>query len=256
MSRIKFMSIEIDNLTMTETVAAIDQLIHQRRCAYAVTPNVDVMVKLEKDEEFLRIYRQADLVLADGKPLLWIARWYGTPLKERVAGSDLLPRLCGLAAEKGYSLFFLGAGEGVAQKAAEKLTEKYPGLKIAGVFSPPFGFEEDKSQIQIAVETVRKARPDILVVALGSPKQEKLIFRYRESFGAAIPLGLGASLNFEAGIVKRAPVWMREVGLEWFYRMTQEPSRLIKRYLMDDLGILRLAWKYRYKNSVSKEGEN
>lgn len=137
MSRMKFMNTEIDNLTMQETLQAIDQLIQKNESAYVVTPNVDHIVQLETNKELQAVYENASLILTDGKPLLWIAKWYGTPIKEKISGSDLFPLLCDMAAQKGYRMFFLGAAEGVAAKAAENLATRFKGLQIVGTYSPP-----------------------------------------------------------------------------------------------------------------------
>lgn len=245
MARMKFMNTHVDNLTMGEALDAIDGLVCQNRCAYVVTPNVDHIVRLESDAELQAVYRDADLVLTDGKPLIWIAKYYGTPIKEKVSGSDLFPLLCERAAEKGYRMFFLGAAEGVAAKAAENLKARYQGLEVCGVYSPPFGFEKDEAEMEKITALIREADPHILIVGLGCPKQEKFIYANRHRLGVPVSLGLGASLDFEAGNVSRAPAWMSDNGLEWLYRITQEPKRMIKRYLVDDLKILKLARKYR-----------
>ena len=142
MSRMKFMNTEIDNLTMPETLQAIDWLIQENESAYVVTPNVDHIVQLETSKELQAVYKNASLILADGKPLLWIAKWYGTPIKEKISGSDLFPLLCDMAAKKKYKMFFLGAAEGVAAKAAKNLANKFKGLQVVGTYSPPFGFEK------------------------------------------------------------------------------------------------------------------
>lgn len=148
MARMKFMNTEIDNLTMEETLQAIDQLIEENRSAYVVTPNVDHIVQLETNKELQDVYENASLILTDGKPLLWIAKWYGTPIKEKISGSDLFPLLCELAAKKGYKMFFLGAAEGVAAKAAENLSNRFKGLQVVGTYSPPFGFEKNQKEIE------------------------------------------------------------------------------------------------------------
>lgn len=245
MARMKFMNTEIDNLTMPEALSAIDNIIKQNKNAYVVTPNVDHIVQLEAGGEICEVYKNADLILTDGKPLLWISKWYGTPIKEKISGSDLFPKLCQMAAEKGYMMFFLGAAEGVAAKAAENLMKKYPGLNVVGTYSPPYGFEKDAAEMQKITEMIREKRPHILVVGLGCPKQEKFILNNREQLGVPISLGLGASLDFEAGNIKRAPRWMANNGLEWLYRITQDPKRLAKRYLVDDIKIFGLAIKYK-----------
>lgn len=250
MARIQFMNTQVDNLTMAEALTQIDKLIQKRKNAYIVTPNVDHIVRLEKDEAFQQAYRNADLILTDGKPLIWISKWFGTPIKEKISGSDLFPLLCKMAAEKGYTMFFLGAAEGVAMKAAESLMAKYEGLKVVGTYSPPYGFEKNKEEMSHIVDMIRKANPHILIVGLGCPKQEMFIFHHKEELQVPVSLGLGASLDFEAGNVKRAPKWMSDHGLEWLFRITQDPKRLAKRYLIEDRKILALAIKY--KRSMKK----
>ena len=245
MARIKFMNIEIDNLTMQEAIEEIDRLIRERKCAYVVTPNVDHIVQLAKNKVLQDIYDNASLVLTDGKPLLWIAKWYGTPIKEKISGSDLFPMLCNLATEKGYKMFFLGAAEGVAAKAAKNLSMRYNGLQVVGTYSPPFGFENDQIEMERIKNIIKDANPDILVVGLGCPKQEKFIYYNRNDLNVPISLGLGASFDFEAGNIKRAPKWMSDHGLEWLFRIFQDPKRMVKRYFVDDWKILGLVLKYR-----------
>lgn len=245
MSRMNFMNTEIDNLTMDEALQAIDKIIQKDKNAYVVTPNVDHIVHLETNKELQQIYQDADLILTDGKPLLWISRFYKTPIKEKVSGSDLFPKLCEMAAQKKYKMFFLGAAEGVAAKAAENLTKRYPKLQVVGTYSPPYGFENDEAEIKKIIQIVVKEKPHILIVGLGCPKQEKFIFKYRDKLKVPISLGLGASLDFEAGNVKRAPKWMRNCGLEWLFRITQDPKRMFKRYIINDMKIISLTWKYK-----------
>ncbi len=245
MTRMRLMNTEIDNLTMDETMDAIDSLIKEDNCSYVVTPNVDHIVQLEKDEELKRVYENASLILTDGKPLIWISNWYKTPIKEKISGSDLFPRVCDLAAKKGYTMYLLGAAEGVADKAAKNLMNKYKGLNIVGTYSPPFGFEKDKLELKKIERQIQEVHPDILIVGLGCPKQEKYMYHHCKELDVPISFGLGASIDFEAGNIKRAPRWMSEHGLEWLYRITQDPKRLAKRYLVDDMKIIRIARKYR-----------
>lgn len=245
MSRMKFMNTEIDNLTMDETLDAIDKLIKEKKSAYVVTPNVDHIVQLETNKELQKVYANASLILTDGKPLLWIAKWYGTPIKEKISGSDLFPLLCRNAAQKGYKMFFLGAKEGVAAKAAENLQKRYKGLQVVGTYSPPLGFENNQSEMTKIKNMIRESKPDILIVGLGCPKQEKFMYHYSKELGVPISFGLGASFDFEAGNIKRAPKWMANHGLEWLFRITQDPKRMAKRYLVDDRKILKLAIKYK-----------
>ncbi|WP_443669678.1 WecB/TagA/CpsF family glycosyltransferase [Holdemanella porci] len=248
MTRINFMNTTIDNLTMNETLIEIDKLIRLNECAYVVTPNVDHIVQLERDEELKRVYENASLILADGKPLIWISKFYKTPIKEKISGSDLFPKVCDLAAKKGFTMYLLGAAEGVAAKAAKNLMQKYKGLNIVGTYSPPFGFEKDKKELDRIKQQIQKVHPDILIVGLGCPKQEKFMYHHCKELGVPISFGLGASIDFEAGNIKRAPKWMSEHGLEWLYRITQDPKRLAKRYLVDDMKIFSLAIRYGGKN--------
>ena len=247
MPRIKFMNTEIDNLTMDEALQKIDQLIKEDHSAYVVTPNVDHIVQLERGGPLTEVYKNADLILTDGKPLIWISKWYGTPIKEKISGSDLFPRLCELAAKKGYKMYFLGAAEGVASKAAENLMHRFPGLNVVGTYSPPFGFEKDTAEMEKIKKQIKDVSPHILIVGLGCPKQELFILHHKDELRVPISLGLGASLDFEAGNIKRAPKWIADHGLEWLYRIFQDPKRLAKRYLVDDRIIIRLALKYREK---------
>lgn len=245
MSRIRFMNTEIDNYTMDEAVDAIDRLIQKDKNGYVVTPNIDHIVKLETDTLLQQVYANADIILTDGKPMIWMSRWYGTPIKEKVSGSDLFPRLCELAAAKEYRIFLLGAAEGVAARAAANLQKKFPGLMIAGTYSPPFGFEKDEKELNHIIQVVTEAKPHILVVGLGCPKQEKFIYKYRNDLKVPVSLGLGASIDFEAGIIKRAPKWMADHGFEWLYRVVQDPKRLMRRYFIDDVKIIKMFFKYR-----------
>ena len=243
----KFMNTEIDNLTMDEALNAIDRLVRENKNSYVVTPNVDHIVQLETDKELQEVYANASLILTDGKPLLWIAKWYGTTIKEKISGSDLFPMLCKMAAEKGYRMFFLGAAEGVAAMAAKNLADKYEGLQVVGTYSPPFGFEKDSVEMNKIEAMIKCAAPDILIVGLGCPKQEKFMYYHCKALGVPVSFGLGASIDFEAGNIKRAPKWMSNCGLEWLFRITQNPKRLVKRYLINDMAIIGLILKY-WKN--------
>lgn len=245
MARIKFMNTCIDNLTMSETLNEIDKLIQKKICSYVVTPNVDHIVRLEKDEELQKVYKNASLILTDGKPLIWISKWYKTPIKEKISGSDLFPKVCELAANKNYTMYLLGAAEGVADTAAKNLMKKYPGLNVVGTYSPPFGFKKNEQEMNKIKTQIQEVHPDILIVGLGCPKQEKFMYYHCKELGVPISFGLGASIDFEAGNIKRAPKWMSNHGLEWLYRFSKEPKRLFKRYFVDDLKIIQLARKYR-----------
>lgn len=245
MNRMKFLNTQVDNLSMDEALERIDELIKKNKNAYVVTPNVDHIVKLETDMDLRKIYRDADLILTDGMPLIWISKLKNEPIKEKVSGSDLFPKVCEMAAKKGYKVFLLGAAEGVAAKAAENLKDKYKNLQIAGTYSPSYGFENKPQEIDFIIKTITEAKPHILAVGLGAPKQEKFIYKYKDTLKVPISLAIGASIDFEAGNVKRAPKWMQKSGLEWSYRLIKEPKRMFKRYLIDDMKILSIYFKYK-----------
>ena len=221
-----------DNVTMDEALERIDGLVRAKRPAIVVTPNVDHVVRLQRDRGYANLVRRADLVLADGQPIVWTSRLAGVPLKERVAGSDLFPRLCGVAAERDYRVFFLGGDPGAAEGAQRTLQQRYRGLRVVGTYCPPHGFENDTEENRRAVDAVRAARPDILFVGLGSPKQERWIATHMREYGPAVSIGVGISFSFVAGRVRRAPRWVRRLGLEWMHRLCMEPRRLWKRYLV------------------------
>lgn len=244
MARINFLNTYVDNLTMQEAVDKAEQLIVQDGCSYVVTPNLDHIVILEDDQEFAEVYSNADLVLADGKPLIWISKLLKNPIKEKISGSDFFPHMCEMCANKGFSIFILGAAEGVAEKAAENLCKKYQGLKIVGTYSPPFGFEKNENELMVIESLIRKARPDVLAVSLGSPKGEKFLYKHLKEYGVSLGISIGATIDFEAGNVKRAPKWMADSGLEWLFRITQDPNRLVKRYWNDATKIIPIIRKY------------
>lgn len=216
----------------------VQHVLAERRAGrggWVVTPNLDHLRRLGRDGEFASLYAGADLVVADGMPLLWASRLQGTPLPERVSGSNLVSSLTAAAAPQGWSVYLLGGVPGAAEGAAAVLQSRHSGLLIAGTHYPPFGFESDPKALAELAEEVRLARPDIVFVALGSPKQEQLIARLKPLLPQAWWLGVGISFSFLAGDVRRAPLWMQKSGLEWLHRLGQEPGRLARRYLIEGL---------------------
>ena len=234
MSKVRIGNIYIDNLTMNECIAKIENFIVTRSKTYIVTPNVDHIVKLDHDNEFFKAYKHAKMILADGMPIIWTSKLLGTPLKEKISGSDLFPKLCKMSGEKGYKLFFLGGREGVAKQAAVTLQRKINNLKVVGTYSPPFDFEKNQEENEKILKMINILEPDILFVGVGAPKQEKWIYKNIDKLNAIVSIGIGASFDFEAGTVKRAPKFMQKIGLEWFWRFINEPNRLFKRYFIDD----------------------
>ncbi len=245
MKKIKLLNTYVNNVSMQETTDAIEALIHADKKSYVVAVNVDVIMKIEQDTLLKELTDKADMVLVDGKPLIWISKIHKKPIKAKISGSDLVPRLCEISAKKGYTMFILGGMDGIAEKAKKRLEKKLPGIKIVGTYAPPFGFEKDEQELAKINNMISEAHPELLITCFGCPKQEKFIYNNIDKYDAKVSVCAGATVDFLAGNVKRAPKWMSEHGLEWFYRFLQEPKRMFKRYFVDDVKILGLVWKYR-----------
>jgi N-acetylglucosaminyldiphosphoundecaprenol N-acetyl-beta-D-mannosaminyltransferase len=212
-----------------------------QRCRLVLTPNVHHAVLLVEQPQLREVYDQADLVLADGAPLVALARARRQPLPERVAGSDLVPALLA-AAPLGMRVFLLGAGPGVAERAAAVIDKRWPGVRVVGWSSPPQGFEHDPQLDASLVDEVNATSPDLLVIGLGAPKQELWVHRHREQLDARVAVCAGATIDFLAGHQSRAPRWMQRAGLEWLHRVAVEPDRLMHRYAHDGRVFIRIAW--------------
>ena len=215
-----------------QCVSHIDRQLEAGEGGWVVTANLDHLRRLVRDDEYARLCRGATLVVADGMPLVWASHIQGTPLPGRVAGSDLISSLSAAVACRGRSVYLLGGDPGTAEAAVEVLQKGCDGLKVAGVYCPPIGFENDSREIQRIEQRLFQARPDLVYVALGSPKQERLICRLRDRLPAAWWIGVGISFSFLCGDVRRAPQWMQNIGLEWLHRLAREPRRLAGRYLL------------------------
>jgi N-acetylglucosaminyldiphosphoundecaprenol N-acetyl-beta-D-mannosaminyltransferase len=250
--RTNILGIKVDRVSMAATIAKIDEFIAARTPHLIITPNVDHLIKARHDKEFKRIYEEADLAVPDGVPLLWAARFLGQPLVERVNGTDLFEALCAHAARRGYRVFFLGAAPGVAAKAARNLEKRHPGLRVVGTYSPPFDFFNDFAENKHIEEMVKEARPDILFVGLGAPKQEKWLHRRMHKLNVPVSIGIGASFEYVAGVSPRAPKWMQRSGLEWLHRVIQEPGRYWKRYVIDDAKFFPLVFAQRVQALVPR----
>lgn len=235
----------VNNVDMDETLSSIDKMILSGEKSYIVAINVDVVVKIEADQYLKKITDNADMVLVDGKPLVWISKWHKHPVKAKISGSDLVPLLCEKARDKGYSVFIIGGKDGIADQAKANLEKNLPGINIVGTYAPPFGFEKDKNELEKINTMISNAHPDLLIACFGCPKQEKWIYENYQKYDAKVSVCAGATVDFLAGNVNRAPRWMSEHGLEWFYRFTQEPKRMFKRYFVDDIKVAKLVWKYR-----------
>lgn len=237
--------VRITNLTMAQALGRIERMIRLREPSYVVTPNVDHVVRYQRRDDFTTAYDNAALVLADGMPLLWAGKFLKTPIKQKVSGSDLFPLFCEIAAEKGYKLFFLGGKPGAAQRSAEILTARNPGLKVVGVYCPPMGFEQDPVEHHRTIEMIKASGADLLFVGLGTPKQEVWISKNYRELNVPVSIGIGASFDFIAGLQKRAPVVMQKLGFEWLWRLVLDPKRMYKRYLVDDPEFFLLIWRQR-----------
>jgi N-acetylglucosaminyldiphosphoundecaprenol N-acetyl-beta-D-mannosaminyltransferase len=238
--RVRLDGAGIDRITEGEVVAVVREALASGRGGWIMTPNVDILRRSRRGAQYRQLLESADLVVADGMPLVWASRLGGQPVPERVAGSSLIWSLsAGLGHDRG-SIFVIGgtpASRGVADgaaRAAQRLAERSPGLRIAGARCPPLGFDEDPQACAELCAEVAATRPDLVFVGLGFPKQEALIARLRRYLPGAWFVGCGAAVNFVAGDLGRAPRWMQRTGLEWAHRLGAEPRRLASRYLRHD----------------------
>ena len=232
---------EIDLLGMQLAACSEEQLLDAlfgalacQRGGWLITANLDFLRRYSRDERMQVLYAEADLRVADGMPLVWAAYLQGTPLPERIAGSSLIRPLAQRAADEGRRIYFLGGEGRTAETASLQLTREFPGLSVAGFSSPWLPTEPDDAAVEPTRQALTEARPDIVLVALGSPKQEWLISKLRRSLPACWFIGVGMSFSFTTGDRSRAPLWMQRTGLEWVHRLASEPKRLGKRYLWHD----------------------
>jgi N-acetylglucosaminyldiphosphoundecaprenol N-acetyl-beta-D-mannosaminyltransferase len=226
------------NIARVDEDALLDHLFSELaagRGGWLVTANLDFLRRYSKEPQMRSLYASADLTVADGMPLVWAAAILGTPLPERVAGSALIYRFAERAAREQRSIYLLGGDPGAGEHAARELQRLAPGLVIAGHAAPRFSVNPTPEEIADTARLLREAHPDLLLVGLGSPKQERVIYALRAQFPSTWMVGVGISFSFVSGRVARAPSWMRKSGLEWVHRLAQEPKRLARRYLVEDL---------------------
>lgn len=242
-NRIELFNIQFDNLSLAELLQQLAQRIEDRRPGYVVTPNTDHVCRYHRDLDFRRAYADAAFILADGVPLIWASWILGKPLQAKLSGSDLVPILCEFAAQRGYSVYFLGGAPGTAESSARRLQTCHPGLRVAGVDCPKYGFEKNPESDKAVADRIREARPDMCFIALGAPKQEYFMQRHYQATGVPAMLGVGGAFDFVSGRVRRAPRLVQSMGFEWFWRLCQEPKRLWHRYLVEDLLIFRIFWR-------------
>lgn len=233
--QIRLRGIPFHAVTETDAIRCILDELDAGRGGWVVTHNLDHLRRRLRDPAFAEVCSDATLVVADGMPLVWASHLQNTPVPERVAGSNLTVRLTAAAAERGRSIFLVGGPPGTAALAATALKTRYPELAVRGSCSPPMEFQKDPGEMDRLRTSLVAAAPDIVYVALGSPKQEYLIRELRAALPAAWWLGVGISLSFVSGEIRRAPLWMQRSGLEWMHRLVQEPHRLARRYLVDGI---------------------
>lgn len=238
---VKLLNVAIDNLSMQE-------LLEQLERGFVITPNVDHLMKLQKDPEFYRIYSEADYSVCDSQVLMKAAKFLGTPLKEKISGSDLFPIFCNHHRNNpDITIFLLGGREGVADKARTRINVRIGREIVIGSHSPSFGFEKNEQECLELIDLVNRSQATVLAVGVGAPKQEKWISKYRDRFThARIFLAVGATIDFEAGTIKRAPKWMSQLGIESLFRIAADPKRLWKRYVVDDMPFFWLLLKQKY----------
>lgn len=232
------MGLEVAAISESETIRYVLHRIECGRGGWICTANLDILRQWWQSAEVRDLVSTADLVVADGMPLIWAGGLQGTPLPERVAGSTLVVSLTAAAARAGRSIFLLGGNPGTAEAAACELAESSPGLPLVGTLCPPFGFDADPEWLSRIECVLAEYAPDIVYVGLGFPKQERLIAEFRERFPSTWFVGCGVSFSFVAGEIHRAPVFVQRIGLEWLHRMVQEPGRLYRRYLVDGIPFL------------------
>jgi N-acetylglucosaminyldiphosphoundecaprenol N-acetyl-beta-D-mannosaminyltransferase len=231
--RVRIGHLEIDRVTFAQALDRIARLVERQRGGAVFTPNVDHVVKAEHHPDFRRAYARADLCLPDGMPLVWASRLLGPPLPEKVSGSDLVLPLMRLAAQRRWRVYLLGGAPGVAEAAAEKLTREL-GVAIVGTDSPIVDSDGTEDRSEQTLEHMAAVSPDLVLVAFGAPKQELWIDRFGNRLNPAVAIGVGGSLDFLVGRTRRSPAWMSRAGLEWLFRLLQEPRRMWRRYLVED----------------------
>ncbi|MCR8667199.1 WecB/TagA/CpsF family glycosyltransferase [Aestuariibaculum sp. M13] len=250
MNSVDVLNIKIDSINC-------DDLLVNMKDGIVFTPNLDHLVKLQKDKEFYEAYKKADWVLCDSRIIFFYSKILDKKIKQTISGSSFFPKFYNYHKDnKNMKIFLLGAAEGVAEIAKNKINDKLKRSIIIETYSPPYGFESDEQECNKIIKIINASKANVLVVGLGAPKQEKWIVKYKGKLpGVELFMALGATIDFEAGNVKRAPVFFQTFGLEWLYRLVKEPRRLWKRYLIDDLPFFYLILKQKfgfYKNPFEK----
>jgi N-acetylglucosaminyldiphosphoundecaprenol N-acetyl-beta-D-mannosaminyltransferase len=235
--RIDLGGVLIDRVDVGSAVERIRGFLRSGKLNQIVTVNLDFVAISRRDRDFRDTLNEADLAVADGMPLVWVSRLTDEPVPQRLTGVELVDECCRVAVETDSSVFLLGAAPGIAEEAADALQARFPGLRIAGVYAPPFGPLTVDENERILTR-IHAARPEFLFVALGAPQQDVWIRANRDRLDVPVCMGVGCVLDLLAGVVSRAPTWMQRTGLEWLFRLLQEPHRLWRRYILDDIPVL------------------
>ncbi len=242
-TRVEVMGIEIDNLSMEETLSLIEEKILEGTPIQHVVVNAAKVVEVDKNPELKAIIESCEIVNADGQAVVWASKILGNPLKERVAGIDLMQALVQRASQKGWSIYFFGAKQEVLDRVVERYRKEFPMLRIAGTRNGYYAPEEES---KIAAD-ISKSGAHILFVAISSPKKEIFLNKYLYAMNVPFVMGVGGSFDVVAGLTKRAPLWMQKVGLEWLFRFLQEPRRMWRRYIIGNAEFIMLLLKYKFK---------
>lgn len=243
------LGVRVSRYNLSETMLQMKQVILNReKIQVAVTP-VNCILWARENPKLMTIYNKAAITTADGVPLVWASKLLGEPIRGRVTGLDLLPEFASISAECGFSFFFLGAAEGVGEKLAETLKKRYPKLQIAGIYSPPFAEKFTARENEKMIEMINTSGADVLWVSLTAPKQDYWIHDHLEKLDISVAIGVGAAFDVVSGKLKRAPKWMQTYGLEWLYRLLQEPGRLVGRYLIEAPKFIPLVLYQKFKGT-------
>ena len=242
--KVKILNTQIDNYTMQETLVKIEKSIQEKKSIHHVVVNAGKIVAMQDDLELRKSVNESDLINADGQAVVWASKILGKPLKERVAGIDLMTNLVALAHKKEYKIFFFGAKENIVKKVVDTYTKQYSSNIIAGYRNGYFKKEDEQN----IANQIANSGANILFVAISSPTKENFLFQNKELLSKVnFIMGVGGSFDVVSGLVKRAPVWMQNAGLEWFYRFAQEPKRMWKRYLIGNSKFILLVLKEKFK---------
>ncbi|MBD3426577.1 MAG: WecB/TagA/CpsF family glycosyltransferase [Candidatus Omnitrophica bacterium] len=245
------MGCPIDNLSVEEMTEVADGFIKSGRPHQYIAINADKIVKMREDDSFREIVLASDLNIVDGQPLMWVSRLFGTPVKQRYGGLDIMEALISVSGKKGYGIYFLGAGQDVVEKVRESYTKKYPDMKLAGWRNGYWTPEEEES----VVRDIASSGTDVLFFAMSSPRKEKFLKKHLENMRVPLVVGVGGAFDIIAGKTRRAPQWMQKMGIEWLYRLLQEPRRLWKRYLIGNTKFIWIVIKEFFTRKGTKSNE-